>query len=39
VVPGFCREDGPILNPVLRVVIDLPLQTPAHLAWGKWTAG
>jgi hypothetical protein len=39
VVPGFCHEDGPILNPVRRVVIDLPFQTPAHLLWGKWTAG
>ena len=39
VLPGFYQEDGPVLNPVPLVVIDLPFQTPAHLLRGQWTAG
>ena len=39
VLPAFCQEDGPILNPMHLVVVDLPFQAPAHLLWGEWTAG
>jgi hypothetical protein len=39
VLPTFFQEDGPILNPMQLVVMDLPFQTPAHLLWGEWAAG
>jgi hypothetical protein len=39
VFPLFEQEDGPILDTMLRVVVDLPFQTLAHLVCREWAAG
>ena len=39
VSPGFEQEDGPILDTMFLVVIDLPFQTLAHLLCRERAAG
>jgi hypothetical protein len=39
VFPGLEQEDGPVLDSMLIVAVDLPLETLAHLLCREWAAG